>query len=69
MKVLNDSSLNTDSGKASVLLDLNLYVPPLSQIIHFNNAAYHSYADDTEIYLALSSSDCGPLDSLSQCLE
>ncbi len=42
----------------------NLYVLPHGQIIRDSNAAYHSYADDT-IYLALSASDYGPLDSVS----
>ncbi len=31
----------------------NLYMLPLGQIVHDNNAAYHSYTDNTQIYLAL----------------
>lgn len=29
----------------------------------------HSYADDTQMYLALSPDDCSPLESLCHCLE
>ncbi len=32
----------------------SLYMFPLSQIMTKNQIAYHSYADDTQIYLALS---------------
>ncbi len=34
-----------------------LYMLPLSQIMRKNQIAYHSYADDTQIYLALSPND------------
>lgn len=42
---------------------------PLGHILHEHAMAYHSYADDTQIYLALSPSDFGPIDSLCLCLE
>ncbi len=44
-----------------------LYMLPLSQIM--NQIAYHSYADDTQIYLALSPNDYSPIDSLCQCID
>ncbi len=31
--------------------------------------AYHSYADDTQIYLAWSRNDYSPIDSLCQCID
>ncbi len=34
-----------------------------------NQTAYNSYADDTQIYLALSSSVYSPIDSLCQCID
>ncbi len=40
-----------------------LYMLPLSQIMRKNKIAYHSYADDTQIYLALSPNDYSPIDS------
>ncbi len=30
---------------------------------------YHSYAEDTQIYLALSPNDYSPIDSLCQCID
>ncbi len=34
-----------------------------------NQIAYHSYANDTQIYLALSPNDYSPIDSLCQCID
>ncbi len=34
-----------------------------------NQIAYHSYVDDTQIYLALSPNDYSPIDSLCQCID
>ncbi len=42
---------------------------PLSQIMRKNQIAYHSYSDDTQIYLALSPNDYSPADSLCQCID
>ncbi|KAF7646176.1 hypothetical protein LDENG_00192120, partial [Lucifuga dentata] len=47
----------------------NLYMFPLRQILQDCGVPYHIYADDTQIYLALSPSDYGPVDSLCLCLE
>ena len=47
----------------------NIYILLQGHIIYDNNIAYHSYADDAQIYLALSSKDSSPLDSLCRCLE
>ncbi len=42
---------------------------PLSQIMRKNQIAYHSYADDTQIYQALSPNDHSLIDSLCQCID
>ncbi len=34
-----------------------------------NQIVHHSYADDTQIYLALSPNDYSPIDSLCQCID
>ncbi len=34
-----------------------------------NRIAYHSYSDDTQIYLALCPNDYSPIDSLCQCID
>ncbi len=45
----------------------SLYMLPLSQIMR--KKTNHSYADDTQIYLALSPNDYSPIDSLCQCID
>lgn len=47
----------------------SLYMLPLGQILQNSKVNYHSYADDTQIYLALSPDDCSPIESLCDCLE
>ncbi len=46
-----------------------LYMLPLSQIMRKNQIAYHSYADDTQIYIVVSPNDYSPIDSLCQCID
>ena len=45
----------------------NLYMLPLGALIKQHSISYHSYADDTQIYLSLSPDDLSPMDSLYQC--
>lgn len=42
----------------------NLYTLPLSQFFEEYNAVYHTYAKDTQIYLALESNNSSPVDPL-----
>ena len=42
---------------------------PLGHILKNNKIAYHNYADDTQIYIALSPNDYSPIDNLCQCIE
>ena len=42
---------------------------PLGQIITNNSISYHSYADDTQIYISLSPDDYTPLEGLYHCIE
>ena len=41
----------------------NLYMLPLGDVISF-----HNYADDTQLYIAVSPDDTGPLDALFNCI-
>ena len=43
----------------------NLYMLPLGQILQNNNIDYHSYADDTQIYLAFPPDDYSPIDCVN----
>uniref|UniRef100_A0A8C2KTL5 Reverse transcriptase domain-containing protein n=1 Tax=Cyprinus carpio TaxID=7962 RepID=A0A8C2KTL5_CYPCA len=69
------TSMTCGVPQGSILASLlfSLYLLPLSQIMRKNQMAYHSYADDTQIYLslliALSPNDYRPIDSLCQCTD
>ncbi len=65
------TSMTCGVPQGSILAPLlfSLYMLPLSQIMRKHQIAYHSYADDTQIYLALSPNDYSPIDSLCQCID
>ncbi|XP_076607191.1 uncharacterized protein LOC143333136 [Chaetodon auriga] len=44
----------------------NIYMLPLAQIMEHHSISYHTYADDTQLYISVSSHDCSPLLSLSE---
>lgn len=49
-------------------LRFNFYMLPLGKILQNNNISYHTYADDTKIYVTLSQDDFAPVDSLLDCI-
>jgi len=65
------TSMTCGDPQGSILAPLlsHLYMLTQSQIMRKNQTAYHSYADDTQIYLALAPNDYSPTDSLCQCID
>lgn len=46
----------------------NLYVLPLGDVIRRTSISFHSYADDTQLYITVSPGDTGPIDSPLNCM-
>ncbi len=65
------TSMTCGVPQGSILAPLlfSLYMLPLRQIMRKNQIAYHSYGDDTQIYLDLSPDDYRAIDSLCQCID
>uniref|UniRef100_A0A674N4B1 Reverse transcriptase domain-containing protein n=1 Tax=Takifugu rubripes TaxID=31033 RepID=A0A674N4B1_TAKRU len=46
----------------------NLYMLPLGDVIRSHGISFHSYADDTQLYIAVAPDDTGPVDALFNCI-
>ena len=46
----------------------NLYMLPLGSIIQQYNVSYHSYADDTQLYISVPADDHSPVNELIKCI-
>ena len=46
----------------------NLYMLPLGDVIRRHGISFHSYADETQLYIAVSPDDTGPIDTLLNCI-
>lgn len=70
MNQIAQPSLACGVPQGSILVSLlfNLYMLPLGLIMKKKTITYHYNADDT-LYIALSSSDFAPVDSLRLCID
>uniref|UniRef100_A0A3P9JXN4 Reverse transcriptase domain-containing protein n=1 Tax=Oryzias latipes TaxID=8090 RepID=A0A3P9JXN4_ORYLA len=46
----------------------NIYMLPLGNVIRTHNISFHSYADDTQLYIAMSPDDTRPIEALFNCI-
>ena len=46
----------------------NLHMLPLGDVIRRHGINFHCYADDTQLYIAVSPDDIGPIDALLNCI-
>lgn len=46
----------------------NLYMLPLGDFIRRHGVHFHSYADNTQPYIAVSPDDTGPINALFNCI-
>ncbi|XP_074522673.1 uncharacterized protein LOC141787880 [Halichoeres trimaculatus] len=46
----------------------NIYMLPLGDVIRRHGIMFHSYADDTQLYISMSPDDTGPIDALFNCI-
>lgn len=46
----------------------SLYMLPLGDIIRKNNVSFHSYADDTQLYISVEPDDTVAINSITSCL-
>ena len=46
----------------------NLYMLPLGEVIRRHGINFHSYADDTQLYIVVSPDDPGQIDTLFKCI-
>uniref|UniRef100_A0A8C6NVU5 Reverse transcriptase domain-containing protein n=1 Tax=Nothobranchius furzeri TaxID=105023 RepID=A0A8C6NVU5_NOTFU len=46
----------------------NLYMLPLGGVIRTHGVNFHSYADDTQLYISVSPDDSRPMDALFNCI-
>ena len=65
---ISPGSTNLYTKLCCVDVLFGLYMLPLGQLIRSYNVSDHNYADDTQIYVSLTSGEHGPVDTLCPCI-
>ena len=66
----NTEKMNCGVPQGSILgpILFNLYMLPLGSVIRKHNIDFHSYADDTQLYISVSPDDLNSINTLVNCI-
>uniref|UniRef100_A0A3B3DFR7 Reverse transcriptase domain-containing protein n=1 Tax=Oryzias melastigma TaxID=30732 RepID=A0A3B3DFR7_ORYME len=65
---IHEISCGVPQGSILSPILFNLYMLPLGDVIRRHGVDFHSYADDTQLYIAVSPDDLEPLNTLLNCI-
>ena len=65
---MHELKYGVPQGSILVPILFNLYMLPFGDIIKKHGINIHSFADDTQLYIAVSPDDTEPIDSLLDCI-
>uniref|UniRef100_A0A3B3H962 Reverse transcriptase domain-containing protein n=1 Tax=Oryzias latipes TaxID=8090 RepID=A0A3B3H962_ORYLA len=65
---IHEISCGVPQGSILGPILFNLYMLPLGEVIRRHGVDFHSYADDTQLYIAVSPDDLEPVNTLLNCI-